>query len=48
MKSFKALTVLAIALIIISVPYAYSVRGYFAVGGEWIFVFLPLICLILG
>lgn len=39
---YCALIVLSIALTVISVAYAYNYRGYFAIGGEYGFLLLPL------
>lgn len=39
---YVALIVLGIALTVISVAYAYGDRGYFAIGGEYGFLLLPL------
>ena len=39
---YCALIVLSIALTVISVAYAYDYRGYFAIGGEYGFLLLPL------
>lgn len=39
---YSGLTVLGIVLTIASAVYAYGDRGYFAVGGEYSFLLLPL------
>lgn len=39
---YGGLTVLGIVLTIASAIYAYGDRGYFAVGGEYSFLLLPL------
>lgn len=39
---YNGLTVLGVALTIASAIYAYDDRGYFAVGGEYGFLLLPL------
>lgn len=39
---YSWLTVLGIVLSIVSAVYAYGERGYFAVGGEYSFLLLPL------
>ena len=44
MKKFiyGGLTVIGIALTAWAVQYAYADRGYFAIGGEYAFLLLPL------
>lgn len=39
---YTALTVAGIAATAIAAAYAFADRGYFAVGGEYAFLFLPL------
>ena len=39
---YYGLIVLGIALTVWAVQYAYADRGYFAVGGEYSFLLLPL------
>ena len=39
---YGGLAVLGIVLTIASVVYAYDERGYFAIGGEYSFLLLPL------
>lgn len=41
--AYTALTVIALAATAIAAAYAFADRGYFAVGGEYAFLFLPLI-----
>ena len=43
---YGGLTVLGIVLTIASAVYAYGDRGYFAVGGEYSFLLLPLFGLV--
>lgn len=40
---YTALTVVGIVATAVAVAYAFTDRGYFAVGGEYAFLFLPLI-----
>lgn len=40
---YTALTVAGIVATAVAVAYAFADRGYFAVGGEYAFLFLPLI-----
>lgn len=40
---YTALTVVGIAATAVAAAYAFADRGYFAVGGEYAFLFLPLI-----
>lgn len=40
---YTALTVVGIAATAIAAAYAFADRGYFAVGGEYAFLFLPLV-----
>lgn len=40
---YTALTVAGIVATAIAAAYAFADRGYFAVGGEYAFLFLPLI-----
>lgn len=40
---YTALTVIGIAATAVAVAYAFADRGYFAVGGEYAFLFLPLL-----
>ena len=39
---YTALAVIGVALTIWAVQYAYADRGYFAIGGEYAFLLLPL------
>lgn len=39
---YTALTVVGIAATAVAAAYAFADRGYFAVGGEYAFLFLPL------
>lgn len=39
---YGGLAVLGVVLTVASVVYAYGERGYFAVGGEYSFLLLPL------
>lgn len=40
---YTMLTVVGIAATAVAAAYAFADRGYFAVGGEYAFLFLPLI-----
>ena len=40
---YGALTVIGVALTLWAVGYAYECRGYWAVGGEYAFLLLPLL-----
>lgn len=40
---YTALTVVGIAATAVAVAYAFADRGYFAVGGEYAFLFLPVL-----
>lgn len=40
---YTALTVVGIVATAVAAAYAFADRGYFAVGGEYAFLFLPLI-----
>ena len=40
---YTTLTVIGIVATAIAAAYAFADRGYFAVGGEYAFLFLPLI-----
>lgn len=40
---YTALTVVGIAATAVAAAYAFADRGYFAVGGEYAFLFLPLL-----
>lgn len=40
---YTALTVVGIVATAVAAAYAFSDRGYFAVGGEYAFLFLPLL-----
>lgn len=40
---YKALTVAGIVATAVAVAYAFEDRGYFAVGGEYAFLFLPVL-----
>lgn len=40
---YTALTVIGIAATAVAAAYAFADRGYFAVGGEYAFLSLPLI-----
>lgn len=40
---YTALTVMGIVATAIAVAYAFADRGYFAVGGEYAFLFLPVL-----
>ena len=40
---YTALTVIGIAATAVAAAYAFVDRGYFAVGGEYAFLFLPLL-----
>lgn len=39
---YTALAVIGVALTVWAVQYAYADRGYFAIGGEYGFLLLPL------
>ena len=39
---YTALTVVGIAATAVAAAYAFADRGYFAVGGEYVFLFMPL------
>ena len=40
---YTALTVVGIVATAVAAAYAFADRGYFAVGGEYAFLFLPLL-----
>lgn len=40
---YTALTVVGIVATAVAAAYAFADRGYFAVGGEYAFMFLPLL-----
>lgn len=40
---YTALTVIGIAATAVAAAYAFADRGYFAVGGEYVFLSLPLL-----
>lgn len=42
---YTVLTIVGIAATVVAAVYAFRDRGYFAVGGEYAFLLLPLICL---
>ena len=39
---YTALAALGVVLTVMAVRYAYTDRGYFAIGGEYVFLLLPL------
>lgn len=41
--AYTALAVIGIAATAVAVAYAYAGRGYFAIGGEYAFLSLPLL-----
>lgn len=40
---YTALTIMGIVATAVAAAYAFADRGYFAVGGEYAFLFLPLL-----
>ena len=40
---YTALTVVGIVTTAVAAAYAFADRGYFAIGGEYAFLFLPLL-----